>query len=1322
LDPTNYEGKHFITNVADKVPDTPVLVKVKNERSLNVALRLIEDMAEQVDLVRIDHEAEDFHMPHESDEALIEKGLIKIVLPSGVTLDELDETVKADILNLIGERKPKEEVPEAAEEEAEAAEEQPVAAAEAEVAVGDDALFGGVRYRRSYLSRYIQADAELQDYYTAIKNELLSYKKVVSRISCKQESFKRGREFLSIINVKGKSLYVYLAIDPAGYEGKHFITNVADKMPETPLLVKVKNERSLNVALRLIEEMAEQIDLVRIDHEAEDFHMPYESDEALIEKGLIKVITPDGVAPTGEKANIAELVAQKQESAETGEENAPAEADTTLAVAVADAPFDGVRYRRSYLSRYIQADTELQDYYTAIKNELLSYKKVVARTSWKQESFKRGREFLSIINVKGKCLYVYLAIDPAGYEGKHFITDASAKMPETPLLVKVKNERSLNVALRLIEEMAEQIDLVRIDHEAEDFHMPYESDEALIEKGLIKVIVPEGFDAAGEKANIGDLIAQKQEGAETGEETALAEDAVQADEQPEEQPELQLDEQLAALERGVIFAGDAPFDGVRYRRSYLSRYIQADTELQDAYTAIKNELLSYKKVVARTSWKQESFKRGRQFLSIINVKGKSLYVYLALDPAAYEGKHFVSAAEKMPETPVLVKVKNERSANVALHMITEMMEQQGIARIEREAEDFHMPYESDEALIEKGLIKVEMPENMSMEDAVKVDLSAYIAQRRDDLPAGMYITPEQAAANVIPDEVDEPAAVAEPEEPAQEAESPAEEPRAEQPAAQEEAPAATEAPATEDEQADAAAVSLFDGVRYRRSYLSRYIQADAELQDYYTAIKNELLSYKKVVARTSWKQESFKRGREFHSIINVKGKCLYVYLALDPAGYDGKHFITNAADKMPETPVLVKVKNERSLNVALRLIEEMAEQIDLVRTEHEAEDFHMPYESDEALLEKGLIKVMLPDGMSAEDAAKANVGGLIAESRTENRPATIVTLNIAPEQAAKNVVFKDHITDDDAGSPFAYSPQFIIGREPVAPAAEPVQVPYGQGTGSATYAYGPAGGDAPSRSMPFIDEDARALEQAAEQAAAAATEQQAAAEAPATEVAEPVAEEQAPVAEEATPETPTEEVAPTEEAEAAADATAAAESADDEPDNTDEQPDDVPQSYEVIDLTDLDFRDADLVQEIDVSMVDNFTYTLEAVKVSEKAYIGRTAYQIKLAPMSAATKRSYRVRKKNLVFNGDEPRPGVRMPYTREEFAALSRKQRKDAMVDAKAVLEYNRTCAKIALIQIAKTVDVKLVEKLKSLEEQLEAQRANLPVLQRWTECIKDK
>jgi hypothetical protein len=92
------------------------------------------------------------------------------------------------------------------------------------------------------------------------------------------------------------------------------------------------------------------------------------------------------------------------------------------------------------------------------------------------------------------------------------------------------------------------------------------------------------------------------------------------------------------------------------------------------------------------------------------------------------------------------------------------------------------------------------------------------------------------------------------------------------------------------------------------------------------------------------------------------------------------------------------------------------------------------------------------------------------------------------------------------------------------------------------------------------------------------------------------------------------------------------------------------------------------------------------------------------------------------VYNGEELRPGVRVPYTKEEFAALSRKQRKETLADAKLVQEYNRTCAQIALIQVIKTDDLKFVEKLQRLEEQLELQRMNLPVLERWKECIKEK
>ena len=61
-------------------------------------------------------------------------------------------------------------------------------------------------------------------------------------------------------------------------------------------------------------------------------------------------------------------------------------------------------------------------------------------------------------------------------------------------------------------------------------------------------------------------------------------------------------------------------------------------------------------------------------------------------------------------------------------------------------------------------------------------------------------------------------------------------------------------------------------------------------------------------------------------------------------------------------------------------------------------------------------------------------------------------------------------------------------------------------------------------------------------------------------------------------------------------------------------------------------------------------------------------------------------------------------------------------MLDAKKVQEYNRTCAQIALIQIIKTDDLKFIEKLKRLEEQLETQKLNLPVLKRWKDCIQEK
>ena len=164
---------------------------------------------------------------------------------------------------------------------------------------------------------------------------------------------------------------------------------------------------------------------------------------------------------------------------------------------------------------------------------------------------------------------------------------------------------------------------------------------------------------------------------------------------------------------------------VRYRRSFLSRYIQSEPYIQDYYTEIKNELLSYKGVKARTSWSKESFKRGRAHIAKIDVKGKALYLYLALDPESVDAKYRVKGVNG--DCPTLIKVRSERKKKYALELIRGLMEKLELAKVEREAEDFRMPYEETDALIERGLIRVILPKGETLDEnavAVKADLSA----------------------------------------------------------------------------------------------------------------------------------------------------------------------------------------------------------------------------------------------------------------------------------------------------------------------------------------------------------------------------------------------------------------------------------------------------------------------------------------------------------------------------------------------------------------------------------------------------------------------
>lgn len=174
-------------------------------------------------------------------------------------------------------------------------------------AVGAFAAVGGaetvfVRYRRSYMSRLIQADDDVKAYYKDIKNKLLSYKDVHDRVSWDFESFNNGRKKLAKINVKGKTILVNLALDPATLDAKYYATDMSDKpkFSEVPTLMKVKSGRSVKYTLELIEKMMadEEIPAAAVPSD-ETFDLTYRDNDELIKEGYIKAIYDKDVDPDG---------------------------------------------------------------------------------------------------------------------------------------------------------------------------------------------------------------------------------------------------------------------------------------------------------------------------------------------------------------------------------------------------------------------------------------------------------------------------------------------------------------------------------------------------------------------------------------------------------------------------------------------------------------------------------------------------------------------------------------------------------------------------------------------------------------------------------------------------------------------------------------------------------------------------------------------------------------------------------------------------------------------------------------------------------------
>ncbi len=188
-----------------------------------------------------------------------------------------------------------------------------------------------------------------------------------------------------------------------------------------------------------------------------------------------------------------EVKAEEVPVVETPEEaQAPADGTTRVIYTNDDGWYVNVRYDKSFEAKLIQGDEKLKNYYSELKNELLSYKKVTARKSWQHEAFRRGRTTVAKLVIRGKTLRLYLALEPMLYEeSKYLVEDASehAKFAKTPLLYRIKNDRRCRYAKDLIAAAMASAEALRGDDQNEDYaSVPYESTDDLIAQGLVRII------------------------------------------------------------------------------------------------------------------------------------------------------------------------------------------------------------------------------------------------------------------------------------------------------------------------------------------------------------------------------------------------------------------------------------------------------------------------------------------------------------------------------------------------------------------------------------------------------------------------------------------------------------------------------------------------------------------------------------------------------------------------------------------------------------------------------------------------------------------
>ena len=389
-----------------------------------------------------------------------------------------------------------------------------------------------------------------------------------------------------------------------------------------------------------------------------------------------------------------------------------------------DALSGRFRFRWSFLARLSQANDVTRGYYAAVKGALLSYRRVNARISWNYETFTYGRRRCARIAVHGRTLLLFLALPPDAYDrDRYHFTDASdtAAYRDVPLRLPIRSARALKYALELIGEVMSRVGATLLPEgkrPTDGLLPPFRSLRELLADRLIRPLagaaLPEetedGETPAEDNAPVAGAAA---DGApeETRADGATVPDDETAPDAGDDgsAAETETETETEAAPNGRLLPVRSP-----YRYSFEARLSLGDETMRARYTALAGALTAYAGVRRRATWHYDAFYHGRGTCARIGVRGRTVSLYLALEPGDYPQSkyHFsdVSGVSLYHGTPMQLRVRSDRALRLACELIRVMLEGRGaqpLAPGRRRAEPLAAAPATREELLAAGLIRLD---------------------------------------------------------------------------------------------------------------------------------------------------------------------------------------------------------------------------------------------------------------------------------------------------------------------------------------------------------------------------------------------------------------------------------------------------------------------------------------------------------------------------------------------------------------------------------------------------------------------------------------